>query len=79
MTISERRGGNIPPHIKLDEIEVSNWAVFVAALGIPFLWKSVSQVFGEKVAWASAWIFALFQSDPAQRVESATEVPHFKV
>jgi PrtD family type I secretion system ABC transporter len=34
MTISERRGDNIPPPIKLDEIEVSNWAVFVAALGI---------------------------------------------
>ena len=33
---------------------------FVGALGIPFLWKAVSQVFGEKVAWASAWIFALY-------------------
>jgi PrtD family type I secretion system ABC transporter len=33
MTDSERRG-NIPPPKKLDEIEVSNWAVFVAALGI---------------------------------------------
>jgi len=33
---------------------------FVAALGIPFLWKAVNQVFGEKVAWASAWIFALY-------------------
>jgi hypothetical protein len=33
---------------------------FFAALGIPFLWKAVSQVFGEKVAWASAWIFALY-------------------
>jgi len=32
----------------------------VAALGIPFLWKAVNQVFGEKVAWASAWIFALY-------------------
>jgi hypothetical protein len=33
---------------------------FVAALGIPFLWKAVSQAFGVKVAWASAWIFALY-------------------
>lgn len=33
---------------------------FFAALGIPFLWKAVSQVFGENVAWASAWIFALY-------------------
>jgi hypothetical protein len=35
-------------------------AVFVAALGIPFFWRATSQVFGEKVAWASAWIFALY-------------------
>lgn len=35
-------------------------SAFVGALGIPFLWKAVSQVFGEKVAWASAWIFALY-------------------
>ena len=35
-------------------------SAFVAALGIPFLWKAVSQVFGEKVAYASAWIFALY-------------------
>ena len=33
---------------------------FFAALGVPFLWKAVSQVFGEKVAWASAWIFAIY-------------------
>jgi hypothetical protein len=32
----------------------------VAALGIPFLWKGTKQVFGEKVAFASAWIFALY-------------------
>ena len=32
----------------------------VAALGIPFLWKAVNRVFGEKVAWMSAWIFALY-------------------
>ena len=34
-------------------------AVF-AALGVPFLWKAVGQVFGENVAWASTWIFALY-------------------
>ena len=36
------------------------FSAFFAALGIPFLWKSVRQIFGEKVAWASAWIFALY-------------------
>jgi len=35
-------------------------SAIVAALGIPFLWRAVNQVFGEKVAWASAWIFALY-------------------
>jgi hypothetical protein len=35
-------------------------SAFFAALGIPFLWKSVRQIFGEKVAWTSAWIFALY-------------------
>lgn len=35
-------------------------SAFFAALGIPFLWKSVRQIFGEKVAWASACIFALY-------------------
>jgi hypothetical protein len=35
-------------------------SALVAALGIPFLWKAVNQVFGEKVAFASAWIFALY-------------------
>jgi len=35
-------------------------SAIVAALGIPFLWKAVNQIFGEKVAWASAWIFALY-------------------
>jgi len=35
-------------------------SVIVAALGIPFLWRAVNQVFGEKIAWASAWIFALY-------------------
>jgi hypothetical protein len=33
---------------------------FFAALGVPFLWRAVSRVFGERVAWASTWIFALF-------------------
>lgn len=36
------------------------FSAFFAALGVPFLWKSVLQVFGEKIAWASIWIFALF-------------------
>ena len=35
-------------------------SAIVAALGIPFLWRAVKQIFGEKVAWASAWIFALY-------------------
>lgn len=35
-------------------------AAFAAALGIPFFWRAAGQVFGEKVAWASAWIFALY-------------------
>lgn len=35
-------------------------AAFVAALGIPFLWKAAGVIFGEKTAWASAWIFALY-------------------
>src|ERR1044071_5301467 len=29
------------------------FSAFFAALGLPFLWKAVSQVFGENVAWAS--------------------------
>ncbi|HJS19943.1 MAG TPA: hypothetical protein VJ785_14445, partial [Anaerolineales bacterium] len=36
------------------------FSAFFAALGVPFLWKAASQVFGEKAAWASTWIFALF-------------------
>jgi len=36
------------------------FSAFFAALGVPFLWKAASHVFGEKVAWASAWIFALY-------------------
>ena len=35
-------------------------SALVAALGVPFLWKATKQVFGEKVAFASAWIFALY-------------------
>ncbi len=35
-------------------------AAFIAALGVPFLWRATNQVFGEKVAWVSAWIFALY-------------------
>lgn len=33
---------------------------FFAALGVPFLWKAVRKVFSERIAWASAWIFALY-------------------
>jgi hypothetical protein len=36
------------------------FSAIVAALGIPFFWKAVNKIFGEKVAWASAWIFALY-------------------
>jgi hypothetical protein len=36
------------------------FSAFITALGIPFLWKGVNQIFGEKVAYASAWIFALY-------------------
>ncbi|MBN2117677.1 MAG: hypothetical protein JW730_13960 [Anaerolineales bacterium] len=35
-------------------------SAFFAALGVPFLWKAINQVFGEKVAWAAAWIFVLY-------------------
>jgi hypothetical protein len=36
------------------------FSAFFAALGVPFFWKAAGQVFGEKVAWASTWIFALY-------------------
>lgn len=36
------------------------FSAFFAALGIPFFWKAASQVFGERVAWAATWIFALY-------------------
>jgi len=35
-------------------------SAFVAALGVPFLWMGTRRVFGEKVAFAAAWIFALY-------------------
>lgn len=35
-------------------------AAFVAALGLPFLWKAAGATFGNKAAWASVWIFALY-------------------
>jgi hypothetical protein len=35
-------------------------SALVAAPGIPFLWRAANQAFGEKVAWASTWIFALY-------------------
>lgn len=36
------------------------FSAFFAALGVPFLWKAVAQVFGERIGWTSAWIFALY-------------------
>jgi len=35
-------------------------SAIVAALGVPFLWMGTRQVFGEKVAFVAAWIFALY-------------------
>jgi hypothetical protein len=35
-------------------------SAFVAALGIPFLWKAASLQWGGKVALAAGWIFALY-------------------
>jgi hypothetical protein len=35
-------------------------SALVAASAIPFLWKAVNKLFGEQVAFASAWIFALY-------------------
>jgi hypothetical protein len=37
-----------------------SFSAFFAALGVPFLWNAVRQAFGEKVAWAAAWIYALY-------------------
>jgi len=36
------------------------FSAFFAALSIPFFWRAVKQVFGERVAGASTWIFALY-------------------
>ncbi|HET9589557.1 MAG TPA: hypothetical protein VFO91_12290, partial [Anaerolineales bacterium] len=35
-------------------------SAFVGALGVPFLWSAAGLIFNEKVAFASAWIFALY-------------------
>jgi hypothetical protein len=35
-------------------------SALAAALGLPFLWKAVAQMWGEKAAQASGWIFALY-------------------
>lgn len=35
-------------------------SAFVAALGLPFAWKAVTQEWGEKVALAFGWIYALY-------------------
>mgnify|MGYP000847462728 FL=1 len=35
-------------------------SAFIAALGIPFLWKAASLQWNEKVAQAAGWIFALY-------------------
>lgn len=36
------------------------FSAFIAALGVPFLWMGTRQVFGERVAFAAAWTFALY-------------------
>ncbi len=35
-------------------------SAFMGTLGVPFLWKSVNLLWGEKMAVASGWIFALY-------------------
>ncbi len=35
-------------------------SALMGALGLPFLWKAVSQEWGTKAAFASGWIFALY-------------------
>ncbi len=35
-------------------------SAFMAALGLPFLWKAVTQQWGERVAIASSWVYALY-------------------
>lgn len=35
-------------------------SAFMAALGLPFLWKAASQQWGVKIAMASGWVYALY-------------------
>ncbi len=35
-------------------------SAFMAALGLPFLWKAASQQWGVKIALASGWVYALY-------------------
>ncbi|MEW6400353.1 MAG: hypothetical protein AB1649_01065 [Chloroflexota bacterium] len=35
-------------------------SAFMAALGLPFLWKAASQQWGEKIALVAGWIYALY-------------------
>jgi hypothetical protein len=35
-------------------------SALVAASGVPFLWLGARQVFGEKIAYPAAWVFALY-------------------
>jgi hypothetical protein len=35
-------------------------SALMGALGVPFLWKSIHLLWGEKAAFASAWVFALY-------------------
>lgn len=35
-------------------------SAFMGAVGVPFLWKAVSQEWGQGVALASGWVFALY-------------------
>ena len=35
-------------------------SAFMAALGLPFLWKAASQQWGMKIALASGWVYALY-------------------
>ncbi len=35
-------------------------SAFMAALGLPFLWKAASQEWGVKIALASGWVYALY-------------------
>lgn len=44
-------------HRPLMLVLLSAW---IAALGVPFLWKAAHRTWGEKTALASGWIFALY-------------------